>query len=99
MSLDDHEGHYLEVTLDEVFGRRNFVAHIVWQRTHTRESRTDVSDVHDTILLYAKDRTLWGETRNPLPASEEQLSHYQNPDNDSRGPWASLPAHAKAEKG
>lgn len=97
--IDDNEGHYLKVIMDEVFGRRNFVAHIVWQKTHTRENRTDVATVHDTILLYAKNRDIWKEIRNPLPASESQLDRYSNPDNDPRGPWASLPAHAKAEKG
>lgn len=99
VSIDDNEGHYLKVVMDEVFGRRNFVAHFVWQRTPTRENRTDVSGSHDTILLFAKNRPVWGEVRNPLPASQEQLDRYQNPDDDPRGPWASLPAHAKAEKG
>jgi adenine-specific DNA-methyltransferase len=97
--IDDNEGHYLKVIMDEVFGRRNFVAHIVWQKTHTRENRTDVASVHDTILLFAKNRDVWREIRNPLPSSEAQLERYTNPDNDSRGAWASLPAHAKAEKG
>lgn len=97
--IDDNEGHYLKVMMDEVFGRRNFVAHIVWQKTHTRENRTDVATVHDTILLYAKNREVWKDIRNPLPASESQLDRYSNPDNDPRGSWASLPAHAKAEKG
>jgi len=97
--IDDNEGHYLKVMVDEVFGRRNFVAHVVWQKTHTRENRTDVASVHDTILLFAKNREVWKDTRNPLPASEAQLERYTNPDNDARGPWASLPAHAKAERG
>ena len=56
ISIDDTEGHYLKVLLDEIFGRINFVAHIVWQKSHTRENRTDVATVHDTILLYAKNR-------------------------------------------
>ena len=99
VSIDDNEGHYLKVLMDEIFGRKNFVAHFVWQRTPTRENRTDVSDSHDTILLYGKNRAAWGEVRNPLPPSQEQLDRYQNPDDDPRGPWASLPAHAKAEKG
>jgi adenine-specific DNA-methyltransferase len=99
VSIDDNEGHYLKVVMDEVFGRGNFVAHIVWQKTHTRENRTDFATVHDTILLFAKNRQLWKEIRNPLPASENQIERYENPDNDPRGPWASLPAHAKAEKG
>lgn len=97
--IDDNEGHYLKVIMDEVFGRKNFVAHIVWQKTHTRENRTDIATVHDTILLFAKNRDIWQDIRNPLPASESQLDRYSNPDNDSRGSWASLPAHAKAEKG
>jgi len=99
VSIDDTEGHYLKVLLDEIFGRDNFVAHIVWQKSHTRENRTDVSTVHDTVLLFAKDRSIWKNIRNPLPSSESQLERYSNPDNDPRGSWASLPAHAKAEKG
>lgn len=99
VTIDDNEGHYLKVIMDEIFGRKNFVANVVWQKTHTRENRTDVSTVHDSILVYAKDRLIWKEIRNMLPASDSQLGRYTNLDNDARGPWASLPAHAKAEKG
>jgi adenine-specific DNA-methyltransferase len=99
VSIDDNEAHYLKVIMDEVFGRKNFVANVFWQKTHTRENRTDVAATHDHILLFAKNREIWKERRNPLPASDDQLSRYENPDNDPRGVWASLPAHAKAEKG
>ncbi len=99
VSIDDTEGHYLKVMMDEIFGRNNFVTHVVWQRTHTRENRTDIATVHDTILVFAKDRNIWKDIRNPLPTSDSQLDRYSNPDNDPRGSWASLPAHAKAEKG
>ena len=99
ITIDDNEAHYLKVLCDEVFGRANFVANVIWQKTHTRENRTDISTVHDNVLVFAKDRLVWQEIRNPLPASEAQLDRYTNPDNDPRGPWASLPAHAKAEKG
>ncbi len=99
VNLDDNEHAYAKVVLDEIFGRANFVANIIWQKTHTRENRTDISTVHDNILVFAKDRLKWQTVRNPLPASEAQLARYSNPDNDPRGDWASLPAHAKAEKG
>jgi adenine-specific DNA-methyltransferase len=99
VSIDDTEGHYLKVLMDEIFGRNNFVTHVVWQRTHTRENRTDISTVHDTILVFAKDRNIWKDIRNLLPTSDSQIDRYSNPDNDPRGSWASLPAHAKAEKG
>ena len=31
VTIDDNEGHYLKVLMDEVFGRGNFVANVVWQ--------------------------------------------------------------------
>jgi adenine-specific DNA-methyltransferase len=99
VTIDDNEGHYLKVLMDEVFGRRNFVANVFWQKTHTRENRTDISAVHDHLLVLAKNRDGWKEVRNMLPSSEEQLERFTNPDSDPRGDWASLPAHAKAEKG
>ena len=35
VSIDDNEGHYLKVVMDEVFGRGNFVANVVWQKAYT----------------------------------------------------------------
>lgn len=99
ITIDDNEAHYLKILCDEIFGRLNFVANAFWQKTPTRENRTDFSAVHDHVLVFAKDRSLWKSIRNPLPASESQLGRFTNPDDDHRGPWASLPAHAKAEKG
>src|SRR5207247_11306761 len=39
ISIDDNECHYLKVLMDEVFGRRCFVACNVWQRRYSREDR------------------------------------------------------------
>jgi len=97
--LDDSEMGYCRVVMDELFGRDNFVATIVWQKSYTRENRTDVSTIHDYVLLYARDRSAWSRSRNLLPPTEEQIGRYRNPDNDSRGPWKSLPPHAKAGVG
>ena len=73
VTIDDNEAHYLKVIMDEVFGRANFVANIIWQKSHTRENRTDVSTVHDNLLLFAKNHEAWQVIRNPLPASESQI--------------------------
>ena len=32
VSIDDHEGHYLKVIMDEVFGRASFIADIAWKK-------------------------------------------------------------------
>ena len=97
--LDDNEVHRARSVLDEVFGAENFVATMVWEKTHTRENRATVSVSQDYIHLYAKNQQAWRAVRNLLDASEEQIARYSNPDDDPRGVWASLPAHAKAEKG
>ncbi len=94
VSIDDGEGHYLKVLMDEIFGRSNFVATVVWQKKHTRANDARwLSDNHDFILCYAKDKNLW--QRNLLPRENEDNNGYSNPDNDPRGIWASGPCHAK----
>jgi adenine-specific DNA-methyltransferase len=40
VTIDDHEGHYLKVLMDEVFGRRNFVANLAWHKRDTPANRT-----------------------------------------------------------
>jgi adenine-specific DNA-methyltransferase len=93
VSIDDNEGHYLKVVMDEVFGRSRFVANIVWQKRTSRENRAAIGTAHDHIMLYAMAGDLrWKEARNLLPDSE---SGYANPDNDPRGRWRSVPFSAQ----
>src|ERR1700731_3560042 len=56
ISIDDTEAHYLKVLCDEVFGRTNFVANVVWQKKYTVANDAKwFSDNHDHILVYAKN--------------------------------------------
>ncbi|MFM7847411.1 MAG: site-specific DNA-methyltransferase [Rubrivivax sp.] len=87
ITIDDNEAHYLKVLCDEVFGRTNFVASMVWEKDSGRKNDTDISVSHDYVLLVAKNRERWKRVRNLLPRTDEQLERYQNPDNDPRGPW------------
>ena len=54
VSIDDNEGHYLKVVMDEVFGRGTFVASNVWQKRYSRENREAIGDAHEYILTYCK---------------------------------------------
>ena len=99
LHLDDTQMHRARCVLDEVFGASNFVANVIWQKTYTRENRTDISIGHDNVIVYAVNKPLWKQARNLLPPSEAQRSRYSNPDNDPRGDWKSTPVHAKAGKG
>lgn len=95
ISIDDNECHYLKVMCDEIFGRKNFIANIIWEKRLTRENRRKFSFNHDHILLYAKSKDRFESTINPLTFSEEAISRYKNPDNDPRGPWQSVPMLAQ----
>lgn len=87
ITIDDNEAHYLKVLCDEVFGRGNFIANVLWQKRTSPEARLALGAAHDHILVYAK--VSGNIAFNKLPLSDEQAKNYKNPDNDPRGPWAS----------
>lgn len=90
ISIDDGEMAYLKVLCDQLFGRKSFVASIVWQQRNTRENRNVFSFDHEYILVYSKDPQEFKKKRNLLSITNEVLSRYKNPDNDPRGPWQSV---------
>lgn len=87
ISIDEDEQAYLRVLCDEVFGRSNFIASMVWQKRYAADSRTAISDAHEYILCYSLDPKGFKDRRNLLPVTSEQSKQFRNPDNDPRGPW------------
>jgi len=88
ISIDDDESHYLKVLCDEVFGRNNFVANVIWQKKFSPQNDAKwFSDMHDHILVFAKEKEKWRP--NLLPRTDQMDIRYKNLDNDPRGPWSS----------
>jgi adenine-specific DNA-methyltransferase len=87
VTIDDNEGHYLKVMMDEVFGRGNFVATIAWEKDKGGRGDADISTSQDMVLAFAKKKTAWAATRNLLERTVVQAGRFKNPDNDPRGPW------------
>lgn len=86
VTIDDNEGHYLKVLMDEIFGRRNFVANVVWQKKYSPQNDAEFfSTMHDHVFVYAKSASAW--SRNLIPRTSKQDDAYKNRDNDARGPW------------
>ena len=86
--IDDDEGHYLKVIMDEIFGRNNFIANVVWQKKFSPQADTKwLSDNHDHVLVYAKSKKVWRPFL--LPRTEGMNKRFKNPDNDPRGIWMS----------
>lgn len=86
VSIDDNEGHYLKVLMDQVFGRENFITAVIWRKNYApKSSARHFSEDHDYIIIYGKNSEIW--LPNPMPRSDKQDKAYKNLDNDSRGSW------------
>lgn len=98
ISIDDNECHYLKVLCDEIFGRPNFIANVIWQKRTSPDNRLRIGAAHDHILVYGK-APLTHKSFNQLEISESRKKDFKNPDNDPRGAWASTDCTAQAGHG
>lgn len=86
VNIDDTEVGNLRLLLDEIFGSKNFISNVVWQKKYSPQNDAKLfSAIHDHILIYAKD--IENVRLNLLPRTAKQDKAYKNPDNDPRGPW------------
>lgn len=81
INIDDGEAHYLKVLCDEVYGRSNFLANVVWEKADSpRMDAEFFSSRHDHILIYARDRDCCFLQRLTV----EVPDHYSKTENDGR---------------
>jgi len=91
--IDHRELFHLGQMLDELFGDKNRIAIINWQRSTTRRNdKTEggVSTATEYVLVYARDRAK-SETGLELRGDD---THYKNPDNDPEGAWYGVSSSA-----
>ena len=82
MTLDDNEMHSAKLMLDEIFGEKNFLNTVIWEKADS--PRMDVeffSSRHDYILSYAKN--IEDVTFNRLQ-SDDVPEHYNQTDEAGR---------------
>jgi adenine-specific DNA-methyltransferase len=79
ISIDDFEAAYLKALLDEIFGRQNFIAQLVWEKGRKNDARL-FSVGHEYMIVYAnsldylrKQGTIW---REPKPGAKEIWDEY-----------------------
>ncbi|MBK8892825.1 MAG: virulence RhuM family protein [Propionivibrio sp.] len=88
ISIDDNEVATLRLLMDEIFGAKNFVATVLWQKIFSpKNSARHLSEDHDYIVLYASNADKWKP--NLLPRGDDAKARYKNDDEDPRGPWTS----------
>lgn len=86
ISIDDNEVENLRKVCDEVFGGRNFIAQLIWERAYSpKNDARFISNSHDYVIMFAKNIDNYVIGR--LDRTDEANARYQNPDNDPRGVW------------
>lgn len=94
ISIDDNEVDNLRKVCDEVFGVKNYVGTVIWERAFSpKNDALYFSSSHDYVLVYAK--SILDFKIGKLPRTAEMNARYKNPDNDPRGPWQSGDLTAK----
>ncbi len=84
INLDDNEAHYCKVLCDEVFGRANFLANVIWEKADSpRMDAEFFSTRHDHILVFAKNRSAF-RINKPMPNAEGLAAHYDKADEEGR---------------
>ena len=94
ITIDDNEAHYLKVLCDEVFGRSNFIANVVWQKRTSPEARLPLGTAHDDILVYVKDRTRLAFNKLPLSVRTTRNFQIRTMTSGALGPRRTSPPRA-----
>lgn len=99
ISIDDNEQVNLRILCNEIFGERNFVAQMVWQKRTSPDARRKISVGHEYVCVYFKNLEKSEKTIKLLKLGEKDVVKYKNLDNDPRGPWVSTDCTAQAGHG
>ena len=67
VSIDEAQMAYLKVQCDGIFGRRNFIGNLIWEKKKKPSFLSHLAAVTEYILVYARDKSVaqplyYGET-------------------------------------
>ena len=79
VTIDDNEAHYLKVVMDEVFGRKNFLANVIWEKSDSPKMDSQYfSSRHDHVLAFSKHLESFSLKR----LIDDSAQHYKKIDGD-----------------
>lgn len=98
VSIDDNEGHYLKVIMDEVFGRDRFIADIAWKRRDGAPNDRKIGPTYDHTLVYGDEKSMNLMIRTEKADSQYRV--YEEPFGfDERGPFRKVDSTGNAKGG
>ena len=94
ISIDEKEIENLKKICNEIFGEENLLSNVIWQSRTSISNDQAVSLNHNHTLFYCKNIEDCEYGGEPL-----DITDYDNPDNDKRGPWKLVPIDANKAGG
>ena len=93
VSIDDNEGHYLKVVMDEVFGRGNFLTTFIWKKSYGGGAKSKwFVGLHEFILCYTKNLAAFPDMfLPPDPEVVQKYYKYKDAKLTQRGPYRLQP--------
>ena len=89
-TLDDNEQANYRWAMDDSIGKACFLANVVWRKRSSPDARATIGSVHDWLVCYVLNPSEPKRCVSKMPLSKNRVSSYSNPDDDPRGPWASV---------
>lgn len=86
VSIDENEHENLLCIMNEIFGERNYVDSVIWDKKSSAKGvppRNMMVNVHEYIVVYQKSDAFSFISE----ARDADADGFKNPDNDPRGPW------------
>lgn len=78
ISIDDNEVSYLRIICDEIFGKNNFIAQLVWKSDGNFDNQAKIKNVHEYILCYIKNPEKVGLPSAIDPNSTQKSKIFNN---------------------
>ena len=78
LHCDPTASHYLKMVMDDIFGKQNFRAEIVWKRHNSHNDKV-FGSIHEIILCYST-KIIEISDKIRLPVDKKSLKVYTNPD-------------------
>jgi len=92
VSVDENEHRYLELLLEEIFGRQNHIETIIWKKSYGGGQKSKhIVNLHEYVVCYA--RNIEQIPPLELPPSGNVLRYYRYKDRkyETRGPYRLQP--------
>ena len=80
VSIDEHELPRLWLLMEEMFGEKNRLATLIWERSRKNDANY-ISEGHEYLLVWARDKSSLDEKMKQMAATEEWK--------DYKGKWRS----------